>query len=121
MTPHDVVVLGAGLTGTATALELVRSGVDVVLLDQDEIPMNRASLRNEGKIHLGFIYANDRSFETASIQQNGALTFRSLLSRWIGVEVDSAQRQQDRWDRLLPAPHREARNTRTWSREVRAV
>lgn len=79
-----VVVLGAGLTGAGTALELARQGVDVVLIDQDNTPVNRASLRNEGKIHLGFIYAKDTSLNTAKLQLEGALRFRSLLSRWIG-------------------------------------
>jgi hypothetical protein len=45
--------------------------------------MNRASLRNEGKIHLGFIYANDRTRETAYLQLEGALRFRGILARWI--------------------------------------
>lgn len=48
--------------------------------------MNRASLRNEGKIHLGLIYANDSSFDTARLQLTGALRFRRLLQRWIGKE-----------------------------------
>src|SRR6185369_7227383 len=80
----DVVVLGAGLQGAGVALELARRGVPVSLVDQDSLPMNRASLRNEGKIHLGFIYANDRSLATASLQLEGALRFRSILARWIG-------------------------------------
>jgi hypothetical protein len=45
--------------------------------------MNRASLRNEGKIHLGLIYANDPSRETAFLQLRGALRFRRTLTRWI--------------------------------------
>ncbi len=81
-------VLGAGLTGVGTALELARRGVDVTLLDQDEMPVNRASLRNEGKIHLGLIYANDTSLVTARMQLEGALHFRSLLSRWVGSAAD---------------------------------
>jgi len=79
-----VVVLGAGLTGAGAALELARQGVDVVLINQDETPVNRASLRNEGKIHLGCIYAKDTSLDMAKLQLDGALRFRSLLSRWIG-------------------------------------
>lgn len=80
----DVVILGAGLQGAGVALELARRGQRVTLIDQDPRPLNRASLRNEGKIHLGFIYANDRSLRTAFLQLEGALRFRSILARWIG-------------------------------------
>ena len=79
-----VAVLGAGLQGTCVALELARRGIDVALVDQDALPLNRASLRNEGKIHLGFVYANDPTLGTARLQIDGALTFRSALARWIG-------------------------------------
>src|SRR5262249_31158387 len=60
-----VLILGAGLLGSGVALELARQGHEVTLLDQDARAMNRASLRNEGKIHLGLIYANDASLATA--------------------------------------------------------
>ncbi|MEN3352499.1 MAG: hypothetical protein V7640_657 [Betaproteobacteria bacterium] len=82
-------MLGAGLTGVATALELARRGSYVTLVEQDERAVNRASLRNEGKIHLGFIYANDSSLITARLQLQGALRFRSLLARWIGSHADT--------------------------------
>ncbi len=90
MIPHrtDVLILGAGLLGGGVALELARRGMAVTLLDQDPRPLNRASLRNEGKIHLGFIYAKDRSFATASLQLEGALRFRSILARWIDLGTD---------------------------------
>jgi glycine/D-amino acid oxidase-like deaminating enzyme len=84
-----VTVLGAGLTGVGTALELARRGVHVTLVDQDPRAVNRASLRNEGKIHLGFIYANDRTLATARLQLEGALSFRALLHRWIGPRADT--------------------------------
>ena len=84
----EVLVLGAGLQGTSVALELARRGVAVTLLDRDALPMNRASLRNEGKIHLGFIYANDRSLATAYLQLDGALRFRRMLSRWIDRDAE---------------------------------
>ncbi len=79
-----MLIVGAGLLGSCIALELARRKMRVVLLDQDSQPMNRASLRNEGKIHLGLIYANDATFETARLQLSGALRFRRLLERWIG-------------------------------------
>ena len=80
----DVCVIGAGLTGVATALELARAGVSVTLVDRDRQPLNRASLRNEGKIHLGIVFANDASLATAALMLDGALSFRALLARWIG-------------------------------------
>ena len=46
--------------------------------------MNRASLRNEGKIHLGLIYANDGTRRTAFTQLDGALRFRAIVERWLG-------------------------------------
>ena len=86
MTQREVPILiaGAGLQGSCIALELALRGLPVLLLDQDPHPMNRASLRNEGKIHLGLIYAGDPTFKTARLQLTGGLRFRSLLERWIG-------------------------------------
>jgi glycine/D-amino acid oxidase-like deaminating enzyme len=103
-----VAVLGAGLTGVGTALELAKRGVSVTLVDQDPRPMNRASLRNEGKIHLGLIYANAGSLRTAAQQLNGALRFRSLLGRWIGCHAERLERSTPFWyvvanDSLLSA------------------
>jgi hypothetical protein len=54
--------------------------------------MNRASLRNEGKIHLGLIYANDPSLATVRLQLRGALQFKALLRRWIGARADALSR-----------------------------
>jgi glycine/D-amino acid oxidase-like deaminating enzyme len=76
-----VAVIGAGLTGAVVALELARAGTDVILIEQDRRPMNRASLRNEGKVHLGFVFAHDESLATSRLMIEGALTFRSVLSR----------------------------------------
>lgn len=87
-----VAVLGAGLQGACVALELARRGIDVALVDQDPLPLNRASLRNEGKIHLGLVYANAPSLTTARLQLDGALTFRSSLARWIGSAADGLTR-----------------------------
>lgn len=50
--------------------------------------MSRASLRNEGKIHLGTIYANEATAATALLQLRAALRFRGLLRRWLGEAVD---------------------------------
>lgn len=89
---HPVVVLGAGLAGASVALELAARDVPVVLIERDTLACNRASLRNEGKIHLGFIYAGDATLATASLQLQGALQFARLMRRWLGPAAGSLDR-----------------------------
>lgn len=86
--PYSIAILGAGLQGCCIAMELARNGHKVALLERDAVAMNRASLRNEGKIHLGLIYANDRTLATGALQLDGALHFRALLARWIGEDAN---------------------------------
>jgi glycine/D-amino acid oxidase-like deaminating enzyme len=86
VTHAEVLVLGAGLQGAGVALELARRDIPVTVVERDPRPLHRASLRNEGKIHLGLIYAHDRSLDTAFRQLDGALRFRSLVTRWVGHE-----------------------------------
>jgi 2-polyprenyl-6-methoxyphenol hydroxylase-like FAD-dependent oxidoreductase len=78
----DVTVLGAGLTGTSTALELARSGVRVTLVEQDERSMNRASLRNEGKIHLGFVFSQDLTEASSRLQLHGRCGSAACSRDW---------------------------------------
>lgn len=80
-------VLGAGLAGSSVALELAARGIPVMLMERDARPFGRASLRNEGKIHLGLIYANDVSLATARLQLRGALRFGALMRRWLGPQA----------------------------------
>lgn len=81
----NVAVLGAGLAGVCTALELADRGVWVDLYDENDAPISRAGRNNEGKVHLGLVYANDRSLRTAQSMILGALHFTSALGRWIDV------------------------------------
>ena len=69
-----IAVLGAGLQGACVALAASALGHDVILFDQAERSLDRASLRNEGKIHLGHVYANDSSFQTAELMLRAAVT-----------------------------------------------
>ncbi len=48
----DVVVIGGGVAGVCTALELIRGGVSVALLEAGTIA-SRASGRNDGQVLLG--------------------------------------------------------------------
>jgi glycine/D-amino acid oxidase-like deaminating enzyme len=79
-----VVVLGAGLAGVCTALELAQQGRGVTIVDQAPDCLLRASLRAEGKIHLGLVYANDPSLRTLGVMLEGALRFDRIVERLVG-------------------------------------
>lgn len=81
-------VLGAGIQGVCVALALQHHGYRVTLVDQSPEPMLRASLRNEGKIHLGFVYANDAELLTPLLMLRAALRFAPLLDEWTGQRLD---------------------------------
>lgn len=82
-----VAVLGAGIMGSSTALFLARAGCQVTLIDRAPSPMNGASRWNEGKIHLGFLYAGDPSGRTAAELIEGGLEFRTLTEELIGCSL----------------------------------
>ena len=70
-------------------MDLASAGIAVDLFDENERALARASARNEGKIHLGYVYAGDRSLRTARTMVKGALAFAPLLRRWLGAAVDT--------------------------------
>jgi glycine/D-amino acid oxidase-like deaminating enzyme len=79
-----IAVLGAGIQGTCAALALARRGCRIDLFDQAPEAVGQASLWNEGKIHLGFIYAKDASNRTTDMMLHGALHFDGALQRLTG-------------------------------------
>lgn len=80
-----IAILGAGGTGVCAALELAHRGYDVDLYDENPEPLTQASRNNEGKVHLGLVYAKDRSLETAKTMIQGAIHFTAYLGRWIDL------------------------------------
>lgn len=81
-------VLGAGFQGVCVALELARRGVKVDIYDKNDRLITQAGLINEGKVHLGFVYANDPTLRTAEMMIRGALRFRKVLNRWIDFDKE---------------------------------
>lgn len=90
MPSEHIIVLGAGFQGVCVALALQRRGHSVTLVDKAPDCLLRASLRNEGKIHLGFVYANDASFRTSLLMLRSALAFAPLVEEWTGARIDWA-------------------------------
>lgn len=73
-------ILEGGLQGSLIALALARRGVAVEILEKRSQLIAAASAQNEGKIHLGYVYANDRSLATARMMIRGALSFGPVLN-----------------------------------------
>jgi glycine/D-amino acid oxidase-like deaminating enzyme len=77
-------VLGGGLQGCCAALALAARGVRVTLFDRNEQLLSRAAIANEGKIHLGYMYAGDPTLSTARAMMRGALHFAPFFARHLG-------------------------------------
>ncbi len=95
MAGATIAVIGGGIQGVCTALALSHRGARVTIIEAADALLDRASFRSEGKIHLGFVYANDPTGRTADLMLASALRFGPLLEEWIGP-VD--------WDRLRSQP-----------------
>ena len=82
-------VLGGGLQGCCTALALADRGIRVTVLDKNNVLLRRAAIANEGKIHLGYMYAGDPTLSTAKAMMAGALSFAPFLERYLGQPAHS--------------------------------
>jgi glycine/D-amino acid oxidase-like deaminating enzyme len=82
-------VLGGGLQGCCTALALADRGLHVVLFDQNEALLTRAAIANEGKIHLGYMYAADPTLLTAKTMMAGAFAFAPFFERYLGQSAQA--------------------------------
>lgn len=88
-------MLGGGIAGVCTALALADEGIETDVYEQDAALLSRASYWNEGKIHLGFVYAQDGSRRSARMMLQGALHFRPMITRWM---------EEAAFDRALSTP-----------------
>lgn len=106
--PKRAIVLGAGLQGCLVALQLQRRGWDVTLMEQESDVMTRAATKNEGKVHLGFVYSKDNSLRTADVMLEHALHFANDVEEALGERVD--------WDALKSTPFAYSCRTRRFCR-----
>jgi len=81
-----IAVLGAGIQGCCIALELARRGHQVHLYDEADDAVCKASLHNEGKLHLGFVYANEANHQTAKLMVSASHRFFDVLDRLIDLQ-----------------------------------
>lgn len=87
MSRRRVAVLGAGIMGSAVAINLARRGLDVTLVDREASPVAATSRWNEGKIHLGYLYGADPTLATARHLLTGGLLFGERARDLIGGEL----------------------------------
>lgn len=80
-----VAVLGGGFQGVCIALELAQRGAHVTIFERKPDLLEGAATAAEGKIHLGYVYAGDTTFQTARTMLQGARVFSPLVSRWLGI------------------------------------
>ena len=90
-----VAVLGGGIMGACTALYLARHGCRVVVFEETGAHLSAASRWNEGKIHLGFLYAADPSLETARKLIPGGLLFQHLIEDLLSGSIESITTDHD--------------------------
>jgi glycine/D-amino acid oxidase-like deaminating enzyme len=95
VTGRRIAVLGGGMLGLCTALELTRRGKHVTLIEGATDIMQGASRWNEGKIHLGYLYAADPSFNTATRIIPGGLAFVELLEHHLCQSLDAFTTEDD--------------------------
>jgi glycine/D-amino acid oxidase-like deaminating enzyme len=82
-------VLGGGLQGCCVALALAAKGAKVALFDRNEALLSRTAVANEGKIHLGYMYAADPTLSTARTMMKGALAFAPFFERHLDIPIDA--------------------------------
>lgn len=90
-----IAVVGAGLLGSIVALFAAARGWEVEVLDSRPEILSAASCANEGKVHLGPIFALGDA-ETQEVMLRGALSFASIVEDALGTGVD--------WGEMSSAP-----------------
>ena len=86
-----VAVVGGGVLGVTTALLLAEGGTAVTLFERQPLLWSGATAANEGKVHLGPVYALGTE-RTWMVMIEAALAFGALLERSVGTPIDWSSR-----------------------------
>lgn len=95
-------ILGAGIQGCCAALLFRKLGYDVTIIDQMDDIMKMASMNQEGKIHMGFVYANDHSYKTGEKMINDALNFAYSLEYLLEEKIEWNSMKSSKFTYLIP-------------------
>ncbi len=88
MSDRRITILGGGFQGCCVALMLSNLGFRPTLIEKKQKLMSSTSLNQEGKVHLGFVYGLDKTFETASRLVNDSLVFSEYLDGLVDYSID---------------------------------
>ncbi|WP_412971988.1 FAD-dependent oxidoreductase [Glaciecola sp. MF2-115] len=80
---YDIVIVGAGFYGCSIAVELLKQGRTVAILEKESDIMQRASYTNQARIHQGYHYP--RSILTALRSQTN---FDKFITEFSGCVYD---------------------------------
>ena len=75
-----------------------RRGFAVTLIDAADAPLSAASRWNEGKIHLGYLYANDASLYGPGVLSRAVFAFADLMRELLGFGLEAVTSAQDEMD-----------------------
>ena len=99
---QKVGVMGAGIQGCCVALLLYKYGYDVTLIDQENDIMMRASANQEGKIHMGFVYSNDKTLKTGKKMMEDALNFAQSMEYLLDQKLNWNEMKSNKFIYLVP-------------------
>jgi glycosyltransferase involved in cell wall biosynthesis len=98
----DYMVLGGGIQGCCSALYLNKLGYNVAIIEKNNKLLNGASANNEGKIHLGFVYSNDKTLGTAKKMLIDALNFSKSIDFLFDEKINWSEIKSKKFIYLVP-------------------
>ena len=94
-------VLGGGIQGCCIALMLRKHDYDVKIIDKSNDIFNRASLNQEGKVHMGFNWGMDASLKTGKKLLLDSLHFAPYLEYLLGKKVNWEKLKSTKFNYLV--------------------